>query len=143
MPISRPPSTQGGFAFLVKFMSSFINPFKQPKQIYDPTAPVQHPDNSQYTIKKSPVSSHFRLTKRVWCKRWAGLCPSERCILQSLWLYHGKNGKVYPSLTKIALELNLNRHSVIYHINQLQQKGHLKIVKTAGKVNHYLLTPLN
>jgi len=90
--------------------------------------------------KKRP--GFFRLYQKRWREAWKGLGPYERLVLLSLWLYAGSRTDCWPSVRRVAAELEVTKKSVQHSIHSLEQKGFLRIEKAVGKWgkrNHYFL----
>ena len=77
------------------------------------------------------------LSKRKWINDWAGLNPTQRCIMTSLWLYAGKKGACWASMRRLAGELGLARNTILHNIKLLKDKGFIKIEKATGSRGHF------
>jgi DNA-binding MarR family transcriptional regulator len=49
--------------------------------------------------------------------------------------------KAYPGITSMAESCRMNRHTVLRVVNSLEELGLIKITKTFGRRNEYVLTP--
>ena len=119
-------------------MASIFNFNSTPKVPYDSTIPVKHPlKENKIPVKDSTY--WFKLTKKRWFNDWHELNAQERAILCSLWLFSGSKRSCYPSITKLASVVKINRNNTIRHLRFLESKGFIVVKKTAGKPNCYSL----
>jgi DNA-binding transcriptional regulator YhcF (GntR family) len=62
-----------------------------------------------------------------WCKSLS-IKPQHKALVRSLIDYHGQDGRCYPSISRLADELNCSRHTIHRWLNILEQEGILSRV---------------
>ena len=77
------------------------------------------------------------LSKRKWIEDWAGLNPSQRSTMVSLWLYAGKKAVCWASMRRLARELGLARNTILNNIKVLEKGGFIRVEKAWGKKGNY------
>lgn len=81
----------------------------------------------------------IRVPKKWWLNDLEKLSPAERCVLITLKIHDNKKFGCFPSTRLMARELHVSQPTILKAIKKLKKKGFLKVVKTSGRFNSYIL----
>jgi hypothetical protein len=70
--------------------------------------------------------------------RFKGLSPGAKIVYGRLCRYAGKDGKVYPSMPTLGLEIGIGSKQVRRYVRELENGGFVRSEPEAGKVSHYV-----
>lgn len=94
----------------------------------------------EFASAKPPSDTGWvKFGKKTLIEAWKGTSPSEKLILFHLTLYANKFGKAWPSVRRIARELEINKDTVVLGIKSLEEKKLIKRVKGQGRHSVYEL----
>jgi hypothetical protein len=75
----------------------------------------------------------------MWLLACTDLDPQAKVVYGYLTFRQGTNPDCWPSVARIATDLNLNRATVLRHLESMERLGCLRVERTAGRVNHYTI----
>ena len=73
----------------------------------------------------------------LWLLACSNVDPQAKVIYGYLVWRQGRNAGCWPSLDKIAADLQLSRASVMRHLRRLEQLGYIQVTREKGRANLY------
>lgn len=109
---------------------------KTTKEGYEilPSGRIRVPEKEPELEKKT---FWIRISKKWWHKELKDLNPIERCLLIELILYKNKEGMAWPSLRRLARELNISVNTARSHLPVLEKKGFIKMERSKTNQKWY------
>ena len=71
------------------------------------------------------------------CK-YRGLTPGAKLLLGRLYRYAGRDGKAYPSMPALGLQIGIGVKQARRYVRELENKAFIRSDREAGKPSHYV-----